>query len=116
MRASRAPYRLPEEALGRVATRFRMLGDASRLRILNVLMDSERSVQELEEVTGLSQTNVSRHLGLLRREGMVERRADGNRAIYRICDPSVRKLCRVVCGSLAERAAGDLEALQGEFI
>lgn len=107
---------MPEDVLERVAERFRLLGDPSRLRLLNTLMQGEHSVAELEDATGLSQTNVSRHLGLLRREGVVERRSEGNRAIYRIADPSVTRLCRVVCGGLAQQLAGDLEALEGAFI
>jgi DNA-binding transcriptional ArsR family regulator len=102
--------------LGRIAARFRLLGDVSRLRILSALMGGDLSVQDLEAATGLSQTNVSRHLGLLRREGVVERKPEGNRAIYRIADVGVAKLCHLVCGSLAERAAGELEALEGALL
>jgi DNA-binding transcriptional ArsR family regulator len=107
---------LPDEALELVAARFRLLGDASRLRLLRALMDGEHSVQELVEASGLSQTNVSRHLGLMRREGVVARRAEGNRAVYSIADPTLRRLCRTVCGGLSERMAGDLDALQGAGI
>ncbi len=107
---------LSDEALDLVAARFRLLGDASRLRLLRALMEGEHSVQELVEVCGLSQTNVSRHLGLMRREGVVARRAEGNRAVYRIADPTLRRLCRTVCGGLSDRMAGDLDALQGAGI
>ncbi len=110
------PFVLGPEVLTRVAARFRALGDPSRLRILQALMEGERSVQELERATGLGQPNVSRHLGLLRREGLVGRRAEGNRALYRIEDPSVEQLCTLVCGSLAQRLAGELEAFQGAGI
>lgn len=104
---------LPDEALDLVAARFRLLADASRLRLLRALMDGEHSVQELVAATGLSQPNVSRHLGLMRREGMVARRADGNRGLYRIADVTVRRLCRIVCGGLSDRVASELDALQG---
>ncbi len=107
---------LSDEALDLVAARFRLLGDASRLRLLRALMEGEHSVQELVEVCGLSQTNVSRHLGLMRREGVVARRAEGNRAVYSIADPTLRRLCRTVCGGLSDRMAGDLDALQGAGI
>ena len=110
-RRSREHPVLSEEALELVAARFRILGDGSRLRILNVLMDGERSVQALVDETGLSQTNVSRHLGLLRREGVVARRSDGNRALYRIQDPTLFELCRLVCGGLSGRLADELDAL-----
>jgi len=100
-----------------VAARFRILGDPSRLRLLGLLMDGERTVQELVEASGLTQTNVSRHLGLLRRDGVVGRRRDGNRAMYRITDPTIEELCALVCGGLSRRRSEDLDALQsGEGI
>ena len=102
---------LTEEALELVAARFRALSDPTRLRILNTLMQGESSVQDLVETTGLEQPNVSRHLAHLRREGIVQRRPDGNRAIYRIHDPTVVELCELVCGGLAGRLSEGLEAL-----
>ena len=111
---SHAP--LSETALGLVAARFRALGDPSRLSIVNRLMDGERSVQDLLAETGLSQTNLSRHLGVLRQVGIVERRSDGNRAFYRIVDPCWVEVCDAVCGSLASQLAEDLEGFLGEAI
>ena len=107
---------LSDEAIELVAARFRLLGDASRLRLLRALMEGDHSVQELVEECGLSQTNVSRHLGLMRRDGVVARRAEGNRAVYSIADPTLRRLCRTVCGGLSSQMAGDLDALQGAGI
>jgi DNA-binding transcriptional ArsR family regulator len=102
---------LSEEATRLVADRFRALADPSRLRILSVLMEGERSVGDLVEALALEQPTVSRHLAVLRRQGIVARRTDGNRAFYCIADPTVVKLCEVVCGGLAERLATGLEEL-----
>lgn len=102
---------LTVEALELVAARFGALSDPRRLRILNTLMQGESSVQDLTIATELEQPNVSRHLALLRKEGIVQRRQEGNRAIYRIQDPTVMKLCEIVCGGLAERLSEGLEAL-----
>ncbi|MDX1648545.1 MAG: metalloregulator ArsR/SmtB family transcription factor [Myxococcota bacterium] len=119
-RTRRASGRIREtpspELLDLMAARFRALGDPSRLRLLHVLMDGERAVGELERATGLGQASVSRHLAVLRREGLVARRAEGNRALYRIADPTVRRLCALVCGGLEERFADGLEAVQGAGI
>ena len=104
---------LTDEAIRLVAGRFRALGDPTRLRILNTLMQGESSVQGLVEKTGLEQSNVSRHLSLLRREGMVERRAAENRAFYSISDSTVVRLCESVCGGLEGMLAGELESLPG---
>ncbi len=111
MSPTRSHLPLSEEALGLVAARFRALGDPARLRLLDALMQHEASVQELVSTSGLAQPNVSKHLALLRREGVVARRSEGNRAIYRVIDPSVRTLCEIVCGGLADRLARHLDAL-----
>jgi len=102
---------LTEEALQLVSMRFRALGDPNRLRIVNQLMQGESSVQELVEVTGLEQSNVSRHLSVLRREGILARRADGNRALYTIHDPTIVQLCEIVCAGLMDGLSDDLDAL-----
>ncbi len=105
------PPTLSDEALQLVATRFRVLADPARLRILNCLMRGECSVGELVDATGQEQPTTSRHLAALRREGIVSRRAEGNRGFYRIADPTVTKLCAIACGGLAEQLAGGLDAL-----
>lgn len=107
---------LSEEALELVAARFRALSDPKRLRILNLLMQGESSVQDLTEAAGLGQPSVSRHLAQLRREGVVQRRADGNRAIYRIHDPTVVDICEIVCGGLADQLSEGLEALPDQAV
>lgn len=102
---------LSDEAIRLVARRFRALGDPTRLRIINTLMQGESSVQGLVDTTGLEQSNVSRHLSLLRREGVVERRAEVNRAFYSISDPSITRLCGIVCGGLEGTLTSELNSL-----
>ena len=102
---------LSDAAIRLVAARFRALGDPTRLRILNLLMQGEAGVKALVDATGFEQPNVSRHLSVLRREGIVERRAQGNRALYRIADPTIATLCETVCGGLSGRLAESLDAL-----
>lgn len=102
---------LTDEAIRLVAARFRALSDPTRLRLLNTLMQGESSVQGLVEMTGLEQSNVSRHLSVLRREGIAARRSEGNRAVYSIHDPTIAQLCEIVCGGLEGMLTGDLEAL-----
>lgn len=107
---------LPDAALALVASRFRALGDPSRLKIVNRLMRGERSVGELMRATGLTQTNLSRHLAILRQVGLVARRTHGNRAFYRIAEPTLADVCAIVCGSLADQLAQDLDELQAAGI
>lgn len=102
-RKSSKTERLSREALELVAERFRALGDATRLALLQALFEEERTVQELCALTGSSQANASKHLALLLERGLVARRRDGLFTRYRIGDATLEELCRVVCGSLAQR-------------
>ena len=97
-----------ESTLGMVADRFRMLGDPSRLRLLQALSEGESTVADLTERCATSQANVSKHLSILRRGGFVARRKEGLHVYYRIADPNVFRLCDLVCGSIKDRLARDL--------
>jgi DNA-binding transcriptional ArsR family regulator len=103
MPAKRAKAPLSREALALIAQRFRALADPTRLALLQALFERERSVHDLCATTGASQANTSKHLALLLEQGLVSRRRDGLFVRYRIADPSLERLCRLVCGSLAER-------------
>ncbi len=94
-----------------VADRFRALGDATRLRILNALRAEEHTVGELVLETGLGQANVSKHLQTLHRQGFVERRKQGTRTIYRVDDPAVFELCDLVCGKIRDHLDRQRDAL-----
>lgn len=102
---------LSVQVLELVAQRFRALGDPSRLALLQALMDGERTVGELCLVCPTSQANVSRHLAMLHEEGLLSRRKDGQHVHYQIADPSIAKLCELVCGSLSRRLDGLREEL-----
>src|SRR5689334_527505 len=61
------PHPLPAPLVERIAERFRVLGEPMRIRLLETMLEGERSVTELQELTGASQQNVSQHLGVLLR-------------------------------------------------
>jgi DNA-binding transcriptional ArsR family regulator len=94
---------LPDEALTQVASYFQALSEPTRLQVLNLLRQHERSVGELAQLCGSSSANISRHLALLTHHGLVARESRGNSAYYRIADASVYQLCDLVCGSIARR-------------
>lgn len=96
--------RLSPEVLELIAERFRVLAEPTRLVILTALLEGERSVSDLVEETGLNQANVSKHLGILRASGFVDRRKDGLYAFYSVVDPTVSELCEIMCGRLEEQA------------
>jgi len=103
--ASMKKQQLPKEALEIVAARFRALGDATRLELLQHLMDGEHSVQELCELTGMSQANISKHLSILSEQGILNRRKQGLYVYYSVVDMTIYQLCDLVCGSLSKRFA-----------
>jgi ArsR family transcriptional regulator len=103
--------RLSEAALGKVAERFKVLSEPMRLKLLYALMDGEKSVSELVYETGGLQANVSKHLAMLLDAGVVGRRKQGLNSYYRIADASIFELCDLVCGSIHNRLAAELEDL-----
>jgi DNA-binding transcriptional ArsR family regulator len=94
---------LPDHLVELIAERFRALGEPTRIKLLDRLREGEASVLELTELIGTTQQNVSKHLGVLQRAGIVARRKQGNFAYYRIVDEAVFSLCEVVCGSLQQQ-------------
>lgn len=103
--------KLSDQALELIAARFRVLSEASRLRLLAALEGGERNVSELVEVTGLTQANVSRHLSVLTDAGILARRKEGLNVFYGIADPTIFELCEHVCGSLQRRLEAGVKAL-----
>jgi DNA-binding transcriptional ArsR family regulator len=65
-------------------TALQVLGEPTRLAILDLLRDGERPVGELVDQLHLSQPAVSKHLRVLKEAGLVEARADAQRRLYRI--------------------------------
>ncbi|MGH3017767.1 MAG: ArsR/SmtB family transcription factor [Gaiellaceae bacterium] len=104
------PRPLPNSLVEIIARRFRVLGDPTRIRLLDKLRDGEASVQELTDATGASQQNVSKHLGVLLEAGIVARRKEGTLSLYSIADDAVFELCESVCGSL-QRQVTELQGL-----
>lgn len=102
---------LTDRARERMAARFRALGDPTRLNILERLFRSPASVGEVLEQVGGTQANVSKHLGVLRAQGLVGRQKQGNRTVYSIADPSLERICSVVCAALGRDARAEADAL-----
>lgn len=100
---------MSEALLNRVAHRFAVLAEPMRLRLLRDLMDGERSVNDLADSVGGTQTNVSRHLKTMVEGGVLKRRREGLLVFYSIADPSVYELCSVVCGCASFMQTGALE-------
>ncbi len=94
------------EALELIAARFRVLGEASRLRLIIALEAGEKNVTMLVKQTGMTQANVSRQLLALTDAGILARRKDGLNVYYQIADRGIFELCDHVCGSIQRRLEG----------
>jgi ArsR family transcriptional regulator len=71
---------------------LKALGQPMRLQILELLADGERCVCEIFPAIGGEQSNVSKHLGFLRSQGIVIADRRGMRVFYRLADRKIAKL------------------------
>jgi DNA-binding transcriptional ArsR family regulator len=101
----REPVPLPEVEL--LARLFRALGEASRLRILELLLDAgELHQAEIVRLLGLSQARASDHLSCLVWCGFVTARTgEARRTYYRVTDPAVAELAGLAIGFLERNQA-----------
>jgi ArsR family transcriptional regulator, cadmium/lead-responsive transcriptional repressor len=100
---SSSPFQLPASPtpVDVLAKYFRAFADPTRLTILQLVAESERSVGELVTATGQSQPKVSNHLACLRWCGFVATRREHRRVYYSIADPRVTELL-ALAGALLE--------------
>jgi|SRR5690554_2268121 DNA-binding transcriptional ArsR family regulator len=91
---------------GEATAMLKLLGNEDRLMLLCQIALQERTVSELETLTGINQPTLSQQLGILRRKGLVSTRRDGKYIWYQLADERALKLMQVVyqlfCGSIAE--------------
>ena len=90
-----------DEVFKVVADYFGILSEPSRLKILHAICQEEKSVSQIVELVGLSQTNVSRHLNQLHKARVVARRKEGTTVLYNVSDPVLVDLCRMACNRIA---------------
>lgn len=95
-----------------ISQRLKAIADPSRLAILHILCEGEKNVSELVGLTGLTQANVSKHLRILREEGIVSYRRDHRRVFYDLASDLPKEICSLVCRSLEERATMNKKILK----
>ena len=84
----------------------------TRLEILNLLRDGEKTVSELMSSTGLRQANLSQHLAVLRQKGILEATKDGFNVKYRVARPKMIEACDIIREALLEQLAEGEELLR----
>ncbi|MEN9887998.1 MAG: Biofilm growth-associated repressor [Pseudomonadota bacterium] len=89
----------------KAAELFGVLSTPIRLRIISALCGGEKSVGQLLEAIDVAQPNMSQHLNIMYRTGVVGKRRQGAQVFYRIADESAVKVCRAVCTQVAIDAA-----------
>jgi len=90
-----------------IAEHLRALGQPLRVKLVDRLANQPTTVQELVDSFGATQQNVSQHLGVLQRAGIVARHKEGTRVRYELVDPHVLPLLEQAEASL-ERQADEL--------
>ena len=90
-----------------VARYFSLLSEPLRLRIMHTICQDEKSVNQIVEEVGASQTNVSRHLNMMYQAGVLARRKGGSQVFYKVTDTAFTEICRTVCVRVAAELDGD---------
>ena len=85
-----------EQDVRRASELLKAMGNERRLMVLCNLLPGEKSVGELEELVGLSQSALSQHLARLRRDGLVKSRRDAQRILYSLAGPETMTLLETI--------------------
>ncbi len=104
-----------DHAFDAVASYFSVLSEPTRLRIMHVTCEEEKSVSQIVEEIGATQTNVSRHLNLMYRSGVLTRRKEGNLVYYHAANAEMVDICRRVCNHIAAQYE-DKKPLRGVLL
>ena len=90
-----------------VAELFAVLSTPIRLKIISAVCNGEKNVSELLAEIDTTQPNMSQHLSMLYRSGVLTKRRDGTQMYYRLQSERVATLCRAVCTQVAIELDGD---------
>jgi DNA-binding transcriptional ArsR family regulator len=90
-----------------VAELFSVLSTPIRLKIISAVCQGEKNVSELLAEIDTTQPNMSQHLSMLYRSGVLAKRRDGTQMYYRLQSERVATLCRAVCTQVAIELDGE---------
>ena len=82
---------------------FKTLAHPARIEILKILAPGERCVCELSAEMDIEQSNLSQHLGLLKKQGIIVSRKEGAKVMYRILYPDIFEVVALVEKILGEQ-------------
>ena len=97
-----------------VAELFAVLSTPIRLKIISAVCNGEKNVSQLLAEIDTTQPNMSQHLSMLYRCGVLSKRRDGTQMYYRLQSERVATLCRAVCTQVAMELdpASDVKAAE----
>ncbi|HEU0203188.1 MAG TPA: metalloregulator ArsR/SmtB family transcription factor [Burkholderiaceae bacterium] len=100
--------RKPEDHVFEAAAElFAVLSTPVRLKIISAVCNAEKNVSELLQEIDTTQPNISQHLSMLYRSGILAKRREGTQVYYRVQSKRVADLCRVVCTQVAVELDAD---------
>jgi ArsR family transcriptional regulator len=91
---------------------FKTLGHPARIRVLEVLREGERSVNELIPEVGIEPSHLSQQLAILRRANLVRSRKVGSSVIYSVTEPRIFELLEVAKSILTSSLSETRELLE----
>ena len=103
---------MEEMVLNITADFFKTLGHPARIKILKLLSAGELCVCDLIPALELEQSNLSQHLAVLRRKGIISSRKEGTKVLYRILYPSVLSVLSAVEKTLEEQLSNSHDLLK----
>ncbi|HBG74752.1 MAG: hypothetical protein A2X25_12005 [Chloroflexi bacterium GWB2_49_20] len=92
------------------------LAHPKRLEIIDQLSRGEMSVTKLAETLGISQSNLSQHLAIMRQKGIVITRREGLIVHYRLSNPKITQACDLMRQVLLEHLEANAELTRGELM
>ncbi len=98
-----------DKVFATVAELFAVLSTPIRLRIISAVCQGEKNVSELLAQIDTTQPNMSQHLSMLYRSGVLAKRREGTQMYYRLQSERVATLCRAVCTQVAIELESDAQ-------
>jgi ArsR family transcriptional regulator len=92
------------------------MANPTRLKIMNLLREGEKSVEELKEYLKLPKANLSQHLSVLRQRRIVSTRRAGLNIYYRITNPKMIKACDILREVLVEQIYEDEKLVRTQLM
>ena len=93
---------LDEDKIIDLAELYKIFGDSTRIKIINILIDNELCVNQISEKTNVSQSASSHQLRILKSSKLVKYRKEGNSIFYSLADDHVEKIFKIGCEHINE--------------